>query len=100
MPVRARFLVYFKIVANMKTICLLLLVTLLAMAYATPAPVPSPKPAGNDPTVSVLRYSNDQELEAIQRAIIAQYEQVGGTTQVHAPRVAHIVNPSNLRINI
>ncbi|XP_022214281.1 uncharacterized protein LOC111068844 [Drosophila obscura] len=88
----------------MKTICLLLFVTLLAMGYAAPAPepvpAPQPQPAGNDPTVSVLRYSNDRELEAIQRAIIAQYEQIGGSTQVHAPRVAHIVNPSSLRINI
>ncbi|XP_034659961.1 uncharacterized protein LOC117896057 [Drosophila subobscura] len=82
----------------MKTICLLLFVSLLALVNAAPAP--QPKAAGNDPTVSVLRYRNDQDLEAIQRAIIAQYEQIGGTTQVHAPRVAHTVNPSSLRINI
>ncbi|XP_016974946.1 uncharacterized protein LOC108041525 [Drosophila rhopaloa] len=79
----------------MKTISFLMLFALLAMAVAAPAPSP-----GDDPTVSFLRYSNNQDLESIQRAIIEQYEQVGGTTQVHAPQVARIVNPQRLRINI
>ncbi|XP_064551104.1 uncharacterized protein LOC135437170 [Drosophila montana] len=83
----------------MKTICLLLLFALLAaLVYAAPAPGPAP---ANDPTVNVLRYRNDQELEQIQRSIIAQYEaQLGGTTQVHAPRTATLVNPQTLGINI
>ncbi|XP_032596238.1 uncharacterized protein LOC6567319 [Drosophila grimshawi] len=70
----------------------------MALVYSAPAPAPAP---GNDPTVSVLKYSNDQELESIQRAIIAQYEgQYGGTTQIHAPRTATLVNPQTLGIHI
>ncbi|KAH8369413.1 hypothetical protein KR009_010316, partial [Drosophila setifemur] len=76
---------------------LLLIFALMAMVFAAPAPVPAP--AGNDPTVSVLRYRNDQDLEAIQRAIIAQYEKTGGTTQVHAPQVATVINPASLGIH-
>ncbi|XP_032294963.1 uncharacterized protein [Drosophila virilis] len=82
----------------MKTICLLLLFALLALVYAAPAPAPTPD---NEPTVNVLRYRNDQELEQIQRSIIAQYEaQLGGSTQVHAPRTATLVNPQTLGIHI
>lgn len=73
----------------------LLFALLAALVYA------APNPAGNDPTVSVLRYKNDQDLEAIQRTIIAQYEkQLGGTTQIHAPRPANVVNPSAFSIHI
>lgn len=73
----------------------MLFALLAAMVYA------APNPAGNDPTVSVLRYKNDQDVEAIQRAIIAQYEkQLGGTTQIHAPRLASAVNPSAFSIQI
>lgn len=73
----------------------LLFALLAAMVYA------APNPAGNDPTVSVLRYKNDQDVEAIQRAIIAQYEkQLGGTTQIHAARPANVVNPSAFSIHI
>jgi len=36
----------------------------------------------NAPTVSVLRYKDDRDLANIQRAIIAQYERIGGTTKV------------------
>ncbi|KAH8354555.1 hypothetical protein KR084_007811, partial [Drosophila pseudotakahashii] len=66
---------------------------LLAVSIAAPT-------AGNDPTVSILRYNNDQDLENIQRDIIAQYERLGGTTQVHKPRTANIINPANLGIYI
>ncbi|XP_023035534.1 uncharacterized protein LOC111519360 [Drosophila willistoni] len=80
----------------MKTICLLLLFAILAVVALA-----SPVPAGNDPIVQTLRYRNDQELEDIQRAIIAQYnQQIGGTTQIHAPQKASIANPYNIRINI
>ncbi|KAM8706911.1 hypothetical protein ACLKA7_011073 [Drosophila subpalustris] len=78
----------------MKSVCLVLLFALLAIVYAAPAPAP----AGNDPTVSVLRYSNDQDLERIQQQIIAQYEQAfGGTTQIHGTRVANVVNPQRIQ---
>ncbi|XP_017869503.1 PREDICTED: uncharacterized protein LOC108618106 [Drosophila arizonae] len=81
----------------MKTVCLLVLFALLAVVYAAPAPAASP----DEPTVSILRYRNDQELESIQRAIIAQYEgRLGGTTQIHAPRTASVVNPRTLGIHI
>lgn len=72
----------------------LLFALLAAMVYA------APKPAGNDPTVSVLRYRNDQDVEAIQRAIIAQYAKLGGTTQIHAARPASVINPSAIGIHI
>ncbi|KAH8277334.1 hypothetical protein KR026_009166 [Drosophila bipectinata] len=73
---------------------LLVCFALVALVLAAPAP----QPAGNDPTVSVLRYSNDRELEELQRAIIAQYQHLGGTTQVHAPLVANVINPQSLGI--
>ncbi|ALC45825.1 CG34305 [Drosophila busckii] len=71
---------------------IVVLIALLVNALAAPA--------GNDPTVSILRYRNDQDLESIQRAIIAQYEgQLGGTTQVHAPQRANVINPYTLAVN-
>ncbi|XP_017010981.2 uncharacterized protein [Drosophila takahashii] len=79
----------------MKTIFILMFLVLLAVSLAESAPT-----AGNDPTVSILRYTNDQDLENIQRDIIAQYERFGGTTQVHKPLTASIINPASLRINI
>ncbi|KAH8407985.1 hypothetical protein KR222_006977, partial [Zaprionus bogoriensis] len=76
---------------------LILLFALLAVVFA--APNPAPAAAGNDPTVSVLRYRNDQDVEAIQRAIIAQYErQLGGTTHIHAARPANTINPLSIQI--
>lgn len=54
----------------------------------------------NAPTVSVLRYKDDRDLANIQRAIIAQYERIGGTTKVHQPLTANIVNPASLGIVI
>lgn len=76
-----------------------MLFALLAVVYAVPAP--SARASPDEPTVSILRYRNDQELESIQRAIIAQYEgQLGGTTQIHAPRTASVVNPQTLGIHI
>ncbi|XP_034484684.1 uncharacterized protein LOC117789702 [Drosophila innubila] len=81
----------------MKTFCLLLLFALLAIVYAAPAPAP----AGNDPTVSVLRYSSDQDLAKIQQLIIAQYEAAyKGPSQIHETRVANAVNPHYLNINV
>ncbi|KAH8248144.1 hypothetical protein KR038_003384, partial [Drosophila bunnanda] len=75
-------------------------VILLCAVLALMASSVTSKPADNAPSVSVLRYRNDQDLEAIQRAIIAQYQnQIGGTTQVHAPLTANVINPSNLRVN-
>ncbi|KAH8313163.1 hypothetical protein KR067_001309 [Drosophila pandora] len=73
---------------------LLVCFALVALVFSAPAP----QPAGNDPTVSVLRYRNDQDLEEIKRAIIAQYDHYGGTTQVHAPQVASIITPQSLGI--
>ncbi|XP_017056869.1 uncharacterized protein LOC108098471 [Drosophila ficusphila] len=81
----------------MKAICALVILALLAAAFAAPAPAPSP---GNEPTVSVLRYSNDQDLENIQRAIIAQYERIGGRSEVHAPQVARVVDLRSLGVNV
>ncbi|KAH8310965.1 hypothetical protein KR044_003597, partial [Drosophila immigrans] len=76
-----------------------LLCALLAVVYAAPAPAPAP--AGNEPQVSILRYNNDQDLEALQRAIIAQYEtKYGGTTTIHSPRVANAVNPLGPHFNV
>ncbi|XP_068154991.1 uncharacterized protein [Drosophila tropicalis] len=92
---RPRCLVVYETIARMKTICLLLLFAILAVVALA-----SPVPAGNDPIVQTLRYRNDQELEDIQRAIIAQYEKIGGTTQIHAPQQVSIANPYNIRINI
>ncbi|TDG42939.1 hypothetical protein AWZ03_010644 [Drosophila navojoa] len=81
----------------MKTVCFVVLCALLAVVCAAPAPAASP----DEPTVSILRYRNDQELESIQRAIIAQYEgQLGGTTHIHSPRTASVVNPQTLGIHI
>ncbi|KAH8243214.1 hypothetical protein KR032_005487, partial [Drosophila birchii] len=74
-------------------------VILLCAVLAVLASSVASKPADNAPSVSVLRYRNDQDLEAIQRAIIAQYNNIGGTTQVHAPITANVINPSNLRVN-
>ncbi|XP_016950616.1 uncharacterized protein LOC108024929 [Drosophila biarmipes] len=73
----------------MNTICVLMLFFLLAMGVAAAAPFPS-----NDPTVSILSYNNDQDLEKIQREIIAQYERFGGTTYVHRPLTARVINPA------
>ncbi|KQS38379.1 LOW QUALITY PROTEIN: uncharacterized protein Dere_GG27239 [Drosophila erecta] len=72
----------------MKTLCLLILFVLVAVALSAPAASPD-----NTPTVSVLRYKK-KHLENIQRAIIAQYERIGGTTIVHQPLTANIVNPA------
>ncbi|KAH8315156.1 hypothetical protein KR059_012116, partial [Drosophila kikkawai] len=74
-------------------------IILLCAVLAVMASLVVCKPADNAPTVSVLRYRNDQDLEAIQQAIIAQYNQIGGTTQVHAPLKANVINPSNFRVN-
>ncbi|KAH8358613.1 hypothetical protein KR093_001250 [Drosophila rubida] len=76
-----------------------LLFALLAVAYAAPAPAPAP--GRNDPQVSILRYNNDQDLEQLQKAIIAQYEtKYGGTTTIHSPRVANAVNPLSPSFNV
>lgn len=73
---------------------------LLCAVLAVMASLATSQPVDNAPSVSVLRYRNDQDLEAIQRAIIAQYNQIGGTTQVHAPLKANVINPSTLGIHI
>ncbi|XP_060651016.1 uncharacterized protein LOC132787748 [Drosophila nasuta] len=84
---------------SMKTICLFLLFALLAVVYTAPAPAPAP--GRNDPQVSILRYNNDQDLEALQRAIIAQYEsKYSGPTVIHTPRVANAVNPLAANFNV
>ncbi|XP_037729396.1 uncharacterized protein LOC119560118 [Drosophila subpulchrella] len=79
----------------MNTISVLMLFVLLAIGVAAQAPLP-----GNDPTVSILSYKNDQDLEKIQRQIIAQYERFGGTTYVHKPLTARTINPASLGTNI
>ncbi|XP_030370421.1 uncharacterized protein LOC115621039 [Scaptodrosophila lebanonensis] len=78
----------------MKTICLLfMLAACLAVVCAAPA--------GQAPTVNLLKYNNDQELEAIMRQIIAQYEQqYGGTSQFHQPQAVSYTNPHQLTINL
>ncbi|XP_017481041.1 PREDICTED: uncharacterized protein LOC108370254 [Rhagoletis zephyria] len=74
------FLIIFSVLA-----CLFLLVS------AAPA---------DQPGVHFLSYSNDQDFEAIQKQIIAQYENLGGSSQFHEVQSASVVHPNTLKINI
>ncbi|XP_054739012.1 uncharacterized protein LOC129245067 [Anastrepha obliqua] len=67
------------------------LACLLVLAFAAPA---------NEPGVQFLKYSNDQELEALQKQIIAQYENLGGTSQFHQIQSASVVDPATLKISL
>ncbi|KNC32439.1 hypothetical protein FF38_04965 [Lucilia cuprina] len=57
-------------------------------------------PVENSPGVQFLKYTDDKDFEEIQKQIIAQYENLGGTSQVHHVQTATIVDPNNLKINI
>ncbi|XP_059217848.1 uncharacterized protein LOC131994872 [Stomoxys calcitrans] len=56
-------------------------------------------PPQNTPGVQFLKYKNDDDFEAIQRQIIAQYDQLGGTSQFHQAS-ATVVDPQHIRINL
>ncbi|KAH8294604.1 hypothetical protein KR018_000153, partial [Drosophila ironensis] len=77
--------------------CFQLVLILYLIALVCAAPVAQSR---GDPTVSVLRYRDEKDFEAIQRAIIAQYQKVEGSTQIHAPQVASVINPAALQIHI
>ncbi|XP_014090632.2 uncharacterized protein [Bactrocera oleae] len=77
----------------MKSVGLIFAILACFVLLTTAAPA-------NEPGVQFLKYSNDQELEELQKQIIAQYEHLGGTSQFHQIQSASVVDPATLRINI
>ncbi|CAD6993512.1 uncharacterized protein LOC105665068 [Ceratitis capitata] len=77
----------------MKTILVIFVAFASLLLLVTAAPA-------EGPGVQFLKYSNDQELEELQKQIIAQYESLGGTSQFHQIQSASVVDPATLKINI